>query len=133
MSDSNVRPIDQSPPRTPPHNGNQSFRWDLTINIPTMLTIMAMVVGMVTFGINKYNELTAADSSLARDVLSLQMEVTRLQGSQGGMVTEMRTAIDAMRKENREDLREIRGNLERINDRLPYVSGATNNLKGWTK
>jgi hypothetical protein len=129
MTDNTVRPLEPLHHPRPPEKAG--VRWDFTVNIPTMITLAVLMVSIVSFAVTKYSELTKADLSNANSIAALRMDVDKISASQTGVVREMREGLDAMRKENREDFKEVRGSLDRINDRLPYQS--PNNMQGWTK
>jgi len=130
MTDS-IRQLD-TPQHPRPLENRHNFRWDLTVNIPTVITLLSLTVGIATFGVTKYTELTKADDQAASAIVSLRVEVDKISVSQSGVVREMREGMDNIRKENRDDFKEVRGTLERINDRLS--TGSSNqSMKGWQK
>lgn len=126
-----ARAIESAPhhPRPPEKVG---LRMDLTVNIPTIITLVTMLTGIVSFGVSKYSELTEADQTATTHISALRNDVDKLAAAQSGVVKEMRDGLDAIRKENRDDFKEVRGTLERINDRL-VTPPNNSNMKGWTR
>ena len=125
-------PVPQHP--RPVEAPNHHFRWDLTVNIPTVITLVSLTIGIASFGVTKYVELTKADDSNAVQIRGLRVDVDKIFLTQQGVVREMREGLDTIRKENREDFKEVRGGLDRITDRLPgVVMPNPQSIQGWTK
>ncbi len=101
---------------------------DLTVNIPTMITLLTLVSGVIGFGVSKYSELQQVDVMVVNDITALRSDVDKLSSSQTGIVREMRDGLDSLRKENREDFRETRGLI-----RDAFAQPPQHPAKGWTK
>ncbi|HBP4897680.1 TPA: hypothetical protein L5622_001961 [Pseudomonas aeruginosa] len=61
----------------------------------------------------------------------LRTDVDRISAAQANVAAEMRQATDKIREENRQDFREVRASLDKLNDRLQPA--ANNAMRGWTK
>lgn len=127
----NLRALDTPPQHPRPPEGRHRVQMDLTINIPTIITLVTIMAGVITFGVKTYNDLAAADANQQRDISMLRVDVDRVSAAQADTAKEVRVATETLRKENREDFREVRSTLEDINRRLSPSSPAT--LRGWTK
>ena len=128
----NIRPLDAPQHPRPVEAPNHHFRWDLTVNIPTVMTLISLTIGIASFGVTKYVELTKADDTNRAEIRGLRIDVDRISATQIGVLREMREGLDTIRKENREDFKEVRGGLERITDKLSPGLG-NHSIKGWIK
>lgn len=96
----------------------QAFRFDRTISLPTILTVLAMLAGWWWWGTQMYADLRIADRENAQEIRTLRADVSRIETAQG-----------VQSREVKDDLRDINSKLDRLSDRL---IGAPN-IKGWTK
>ena len=126
----NLRQLD-APHHPRPPEGRTGLKVDLTINIPTMLTMLGMVAGIVTFGLKTYQELASADANQQKDIAMLRVDVDRVSASQIDLAREFRNGTDAIRRENREDFKEVRAGIDNLKDRLAPARQET--VRGWTK
>ncbi|WP_226038644.1 hypothetical protein [Pseudomonas aeruginosa] len=132
MSD-NLRSLESThhPNLRLPDGARSGFRMDLTINIPTIITLVTLATGVISFGVTTYNDLNRADVEQKRDISMLRTDVDRISAAQANVAVEMRQATDKNREENRQDFREVRASLDKLNDRLQPA--ANNAMRGWTK
>jgi len=90
---------------------------DLTINIPTMLSIFAMVAGAVTYVNGQITAINNQQLVTAGDVKVLQTQVN----SQGSQMATLRldTAgqLTQFRSEVRQDLKDLKDGMDRLNNR----------------
>ena len=90
---------------------------DLTINIPTMLSIFAMVAGAVTYVNGQITAINNQQLVTAGDVKVLQTQVN----SQGSQMASLRldTAgqLTQFRSEVRQDLKDLKDGMDRLNNR----------------
>ena len=93
------------------------MKLDLTINIPTMLSIFAMVAGAVTYVNGQITAINNQQLVTAGDVKVLQTQVNS-QGSQMATIR-LDTAgqLTQFRSEVRQDLKDLKDGMERLNNR----------------
>jgi len=93
------------------------MKLDLTINIPTMLSIFAMVAGAVTYVNGQITAINNQQLVTAGDVKVLQTQVN----SQGAQMATLRldTAgqLTQFRSEVRQDLKDLKDGMDRLNNR----------------
>nr|WPK30439.1 hypothetical protein SLP22_00039 [Salmonella phage BAU.Micro_SLP-22] len=93
------------------------MKLDLTINIPTMLSIFAMVAGAVTYVNGQITAINNQQLVTAGDVKVLQTQVN----SQGSQMATLRldTAgqLTQFRSEVRQDLKDLKDGMDRLNNR----------------
>ena len=106
------------PPQPAPYNGSDRraprFGVDLTINIPTMITILVLIVSTSATGVGLYYNLdkrqTATDYALA----NLTTRVERAETSLNSIKNDQALSNDRLRSEMKADLAEIKGQLEHL-------------------
>ncbi|SOE49135.1 hypothetical protein [Orrella dioscoreae] len=111
---------------TPPiadHSGAQGhrssgWRFDRTLNIPTIATVLAMFISVVGFAINANSK---ADEALR--------QVQEVKAAQVAQSTAASTQTSALRTEIRADLRDVNQKL----DQLMFRLGGQANMKEWTR
>ena len=93
------------------------MKLDLTINIPTMLSIFAMVAGAVTYVNGQITAINNQQLVTAGDVKVLQTQVNS-QGSQMATIR-LDTAgqLTQFRSEVRQDLKDLKDGMDRLNNR----------------
>ena len=93
------------------------MKLDLTINIPTMLSIFAMVAGAVTYVNGQITVINNQQLVTAGDVKVLQTQVNS-QGSQMATIR-LDTAgqLTQFRSEVRQDLKDLKDGMDRLNNR----------------
>lgn len=93
------------------------MKLDLTINIPTMLSIFAMVAGAATYVNGQITAINNQQLVTAGDVKVLQTQVN----SQGSQMATLRldTAgqLTQFRSEVRQDLKDLKDGMDRLNNR----------------
>ncbi|HBP4897681.1 TPA: hypothetical protein L5622_001962 [Pseudomonas aeruginosa] len=67
MSD-NLRSLESThhPNLRLPDGARSGFRMDLTINIPTIITLVTLATGVISFGVTTYNDLQRLEPSRRR-------------------------------------------------------------------
>lgn len=103
-----------------PAQGHRSSGWrfDRTLNIPTIATVLTMFVSVVGFAINANSK---ADEALrqVQEVKAAQMAQASANSSQN----------NALRTEIRADIRDVNQKL----DQLLYRLAGQTNMKEWTR
>ena len=89
----NIRPLDAPQHPRPVEIPNHHFRWDLTVNIPTVMTLISLTIGIASFGVTKYVELTKADDTNRAEIRGLRIDVDRISATQIGVLREMREGL----------------------------------------
>lgn len=111
-----------SEPRQDTRQG-AAFKLDMVINIPTILTFLALFASAMTYLNNQLSALNNAQLINAGDVKVLQTRMSAvelgLSTARADMVSsrsESSTQINTLRTEIRGDLRDLKESLDRIND-----------------
>jgi TolA-binding protein len=94
------------------------FRFDRSISLPTIMTVLALLAGWWWWGTQLYADLRIADRENAQEIRTLRGDVNRIEGSQREQAQSVK-----------DDLRDINSKLDRLSDRLLQ----TPNMKGWVK
>ncbi|MFF6516508.1 hypothetical protein ACET49_09825 [Pseudomonas aeruginosa] len=86
MSD-NLRSLESThhPNLRLPDGARSGFRMDLTINIPTIITLVTLATGVISFGVTTYNDLNRADVEQKRDISMLRTDVDRISAAQANV------------------------------------------------
>ncbi len=110
-----------SEPRQDPRQG-AAFKLNMEINIPTILTFLALFASAMTYLNNQLSTLNNAQLTNAGDVKVLQTRVSSLEvalaAARADMVSsrnESSNQISTLRSELRGDLRDLKESLDRIN------------------
>lgn len=99
-------------------------RVDLTINIPTMITLFLIVVSSSATGIGMYYQMDKRQMMTDLALSTLTERVNKLEGSQS-------RANDNLRTELKTDIAELKGMLNRVIFAPPTTS--QRQLKEWSK
>jgi hypothetical protein len=99
-------------------------RVDLTINIPTMITLFLIVVSSSATGIGMYYQMDKRQMMTDLAVATLVERVNKLEGNQI-------SANNSLRTELKTDIAEIKGMLNRVIFAPPTTS--QRQLKEWSK
>jgi hypothetical protein len=84
---------------------------DLTVNVPTILTLCAMTITAITAGIRVYNDLDARTTRNAYELSTLRDRVVAAEASMVTLKQETGTTAQALRAEIKQDLSEIKSTL----------------------
>lgn len=95
------------------------FRFDRSVSVPTILTVLAMLAGWWWWGTQIYADLRIADRENAQEIRTLRGDMSRLEGTQRDQAQSVR-----------DDLRDINSKLDRLSDRLLQPS---KNMNGWVR
>lgn len=117
-----------------PHGGQRApegsrMRLDLTVNVPTILTLCTMTLGGLTAGVRLYNDLDDRTTRNSYELVTLREKVTAVEGSLVSLKTETGATAQALRAEIKADLAEIKSTLNDI--AFGRRTGAT--ARDWTR
>lgn len=103
------------------------MRVDLTINIPTIISILGCVAAITATGFNLYNDLNNRQKVSEATLIQLSARVDKIEGNQS-------TQISALRTEMKGDIIEIKDLLNRIIFDRPVMEPRRRQLdKDWSK
>ena len=95
-----------------------NFRFDRSISLPTILTVLAMLAGWWWWGTQIYTDLRLSERTNAQDIAFVKADVARIEQQQANQAQGMK-----------DDLHDINNKLDRLTDRL--IGGTS--MKGWVK
>jgi hypothetical protein len=104
----------QAAPYVGPERRTPRFGVDLTINIPTMITILVLIVSTSATGVGLYYNLDKRQTATDYAVANLTTRVERVEGSVNSIKTDQALSNDRLRSEMKADLAEIKGQLEHL-------------------
>jgi len=87
---------------------------DLTLNIPTLLTMLALIVSTSAAGISAWNSLDKRQMSTEFAVNALTVRIDKAENSVAALKSEQGAQFAALRSEMKGDLNEIKGQLDRL-------------------
>lgn len=90
------------------------MKLDLTVNVPTMVTLLAFVVSSVTAGVRIYNDLDARLTRASYDIAALQTRAQSAEAALAAVKTEQNAQMQTLRAEIRADLTEIKGSINSL-------------------
>lgn len=103
---------------------------DLTINVPTIMTLVAMTVTIVVSGIRVYNDLDGRTTKNAYELQTLRDRVVAAETSVSTLKNETNASSTALRSEIKQDLSEIKNTL---NDLVLGRRTNTATLRNWSR
>lgn len=89
---------------------------DLTINIPTIVLLFSAFGGMITFNNNQINTISSRQLVTEGDVKVLQTQIAAQTSAQAALRSETAGQLQQFRTEVRQDLRDLKDGVERINN-----------------
>jgi len=125
------------PHQNPKQPSTPKWAFDKTLNIPTLLTIGAMVAGVTTFGVNAFSARDQRSSDQDRRIDAVERKadsatdnIKRVEALQAMQAQTQDVQLQALRNEFRSDLKDISGKLDTL-----LMNQATNRpeTRGWTK
>ncbi|QJI52254.1 putative lysis protein B [Cronobacter phage JC01] len=88
---------------------------DLTINIPTMLSLFAMVAGSITYVNGQITAINNQQLVTVGDVKVLQTQVAAQGAAQTALRADTATQLAQFRTEVRSDLRDLKEGVDQLN------------------
>jgi hypothetical protein len=125
------------PQQNPKAASTPKWAFDKTLNIPTLLTIGAMVAGAATVGVNAFSARDQRSSDQDRRIDAVERKadsaadnIKRVEALQAMQAQTQDVQLQALRNEFRNDLKDISGKLDTL-----LMNQATNRpeTRGWTK
>lgn len=106
------------------------MRMDFTLNIPTMLGMLAMVASTTTAGFTVYKDLSDRQMTTNFAVAAQQQRIEKIETSLGQLKLENSVGNDKLRAEIKSDISEIKGML---NEMIFGRARPNTHLKEWQK
>lgn len=108
-----------------------SKRVDLTVNIPTMLTMAAMIVTTSAWGVGIYANLDKRQMMTEVAISTLSQRIDRVESNVNNVKLDQTAASKTLREEMKTEMGEIKAMLNQIIFSSPTVS--QRQLKEWSK
>jgi hypothetical protein len=99
---------------TIPGDRETGVKLDLTINLPTILSIFAMIAGSITYVNSQITSLNNQQLVTVGDVKVLQTQMLALTSAQMSLRADTAGQISQMRAEVRGDLRDLKVSVDQI-------------------
>jgi len=90
------------------------MRLDLTINIPTMLSLLALIVSVSATGVGLYHSIEKRQMATDYAVANLSARVEKAEAALSAIKLEQVAANNNLRTEVKQDLSEIKEQLNRL-------------------
>jgi hypothetical protein len=87
---------------------------DLSINIPTMISILVLIVSVSATGVGLYNYLDKRQLATEFAVANLSTRIEKAEASLTAIKVEQGASNDRLRADVKSDLAEIKGQLDRL-------------------
>lgn len=133
-------PTDPRPPAPGPHDESllqldrrqPRARVDLTVNIPTMISIAVLIVTTSATGVGMYYNLDKRQMMTDMAVSTLSQRIDKTEASLAAMKADQTGANAALRVEMKSDITEIKGLLNRLIFN-PSTPTQQRQLREWSK
>lgn len=97
-----------------PSDRGAGVKLDLTVNIPTLLSMFAMLAGSITYVNGQITSLNNQQLVTVGDVKVLQTQMLSLTQAQVSLRADTAGQISQMRSEVRGDLRDLKASVDQI-------------------
>lgn len=91
------------------------IKLDLTVNIPTLLALLGLVAGSITYINGQIQSINNQQLVTVGDVKVLQTQVAATMASQASLRADTAGQISQFRSEVRGDLRDLKASVDQIN------------------
>jgi hypothetical protein len=108
------------------------MRVDLTINIPTMISILVLIVTTAGTGVGLYINLDKRQMATDYAVSNLTMRVEKVESTLTVIKAEQATTNSSLRTEMKQDLAEIKDQLNRLIF-APVPPNRQRQLREWSR
>ncbi len=105
------------------------LKLDLTVNVPTIISLIVLTASAVTTGFRVYQELDARTTKNAYELQTLRDRVVGAEASVAALKQETGASAQALRAEIKQDLAEIKNTL---ND-LAFGRRGAPQLREWSR
>jgi hypothetical protein len=124
-----------TPPGPLPADGERrhSSRFDLTINLPTMITLAVLTVTVSAWGVGIYSSLDKRQMMTDLAVTALVQRVDRVEGTINTVRADQIAASKTLRDDMKTEMGEIKGMLNQIIFSAPSSTVSKRQLKEWSK
>lgn len=97
---------------TQPHQ--PTVRFDGTVNLPTILTVIVMFTTSVGFGVGMYNGIDSRIEKNTTDISYVRRDLTSLEQSQRSLDSRITDALQEIQRQNRQDFGDVRKILNQL-------------------
>lgn len=106
-------------------------RFDMTINIPTLLSILSIAAAVAAFAVRVYSDFDKRLDRNSYDVAVMQERLRTIDTQVAQVRSDGNSNVQTLRGEIRVDLLEIKGDLKNLMFRQPGNSGRQ--LNEWSR
>jgi hypothetical protein len=99
---------------TGPERRTPKIGVDLTVNVPTMISILVLIVSTSATGVGLYYNLDKRQMATDYAVANLTSRVEKAEGALSAIKVEQGASNDRLRADVKESLAEIKGQLDRL-------------------
>lgn len=89
---------------------------DLTLNIPTLLSIAAMIAGSITYINSQITALNNQQLITMGDVRVLQTQVNQQDAAYSSLRNDTANQLTQFRSEYKQDMRDVKEGIDRLNN-----------------
>lgn len=94
--------------------GSSRVRFDLTINVPTMVMLITLIASIVIGGVRIYNDLDTRVTRATYEIATLQERIRTFEATLAAVKADNNAQIQTLRNDIRSDLSEIKRTLNDI-------------------
>lgn len=87
---------------------------DLTLNIPTLLSIAAMIAGSITYINSQITALNNQQLMSMGDIRVLQTQVSQQDSAYSSLRNDTASQLTAFRNEYKQDMRDVKEGIDRL-------------------
>jgi len=105
------------------------MRLDLTVNIPTIISILVLIISTSATGVGLYYSLDKRQTETSYAVANLTSRVEKVEASVSAIKVDQAASNDRLRADVKADLSEIKGQL----NQLIFTPQQQRNLREWSR
>lgn len=95
-------------------HASTGVRFDGTVNLPTILSVIVMFASSIGFGFGVYSNLDTRITKNSTDIIYVQRDFEALRANQRDMNSRVSDELNALRQQNREDFADVRQILNQL-------------------
>ena len=112
-----------------PDRRTPRMRLDLTVNIPTIISILVLIISTSATGVGLYYSLDKRQTETSYAVANLTSRVEKVEASVSAIKVDQAASNDRLRADVKADLSEIKGQL----NQLIFTPQQQRNLREWSR